>query len=240
MDNNGDNYYYFMLAQNLAEGLGYVTDIGLEPVPHTHFPPGYPAFMSLFMHIFPDNAVAMKVLNGLLLLLSLLLLYHILVRTAPKYGRIIALASCLLCTLHPDLLRWSTIIMSEMLYLTVSLAIIAVFLALDWESLARKRTGQILLVALLCAFVFCTYYIRTIGISVVLALMAALAVVSVTRKKWLPLVVCGLVALSLFAAHESWSIRNSRAVPGYKSDYLNTFKQDGSGKDMATLEQWSS
>ena len=239
MDNNGDNYYYFMLAQNLAEGKGYVTDIGLEPVPHTHFPPGYPAFMSLFMHIFPDNAVAMKVLNGLLLLLSLLLLYHILVRTAPKYGRFVALASCLLCTLHPDLLRWSTIIMSEMLYLTVSLGIIAIFLALDWESLAKKRTGQILLVALLCAFVFCTYFIRTIGISVVLALMAALAVVSATRKKVLPLVVCGLVALSLFAAHESWSIRNNRAVPGYKSDYLKTFKYDGSGKEMATLEQWN-
>ena len=240
MDVNGDNYYYYMLAQSLAEGKGYVSDIGPEPVPHTHFPPGYPAFMSLLMHIFPDNAVAMKVLNGVLLLFALLMLYQIIVRTVPRHGRFVGLVACLLCTLHTFLLRWSTIIMSEMLYVAVSLGIIAVFLWLDWDKLAKKRPGQILLVALLCALVFFTYYIRTIGISVVLAVMAALAFIAARRKKIAPLIVCALVAVSLLAAHESWSIRNRRVAPGFKSDYLTSFKMKSpKGGQMSTAGDWT-
>ena len=240
MDINGDNYYYYMLARNLAEGKGYVSDIGPEPVPHTHFPPGYPAFMSLFMHIFPDSTTAMKVLNGLLLLFSLLMLYQIIARTAGRHGRFTALAACLLCTLHPELLRWSTIIMSEMLYIAISLGIIAVFLALDYDELAKKRPAQILLVVLLCALVFFTYYVRTIGISIVLATMAALATVALAKKKAAPLVACALVAVSLLAAHVSWSQHNRRAIPGYRSDYLTSFKdKDGGDGQMATLADWT-
>ena len=240
MDINGDNYYYYMLAQNLAEGKGYVSDIGPEPVPHTHFPPGYPAFMSLFMHIFPDSTTAMKVLNGLLLLFSLLMLYQIAVRTCGRHGRFIGLAACLLCTMHPDLLRWSTMIMSEMLYVAISLGIIAVFLWLDFDKLAKKRPGQILLVVLLCALVFFTYYVRTIGISIILATMAALAIAALRSRKALPLVVCALVAISLLSAHLSWSAHNRRAVPGYKSDYLTSFKLNDKGDgQMATLKDWT-
>lgn len=238
MDVNGDNYYYFMLAKNLADGKGYVSDIGPKPEPHTHFPPGYPAFMSLFMHIFPDNAVAMKVLNGVLLLFALLMLYQILVRTIPRHGRLVALVSCLLCTLHTFLLRWSTIIMSEMLYVAVSLGIIAVFLRLDWDGLAKKRPGQIVLVALLCTLVFFTYYIRTIGISVIMALMAALVLVAARKKRLAPLLVCALVALSLLAAHESWSIRNRRVAPGYRSDYLTSFQIE-TGDRTEAITAWT-
>ncbi len=74
LDVNGDNYMYYLLAHSLSTGQGYVSDIGPEPAPHTHFPPGYPVFLSLFLRIFPNNIVALKLLNGLLFLASLFLL----------------------------------------------------------------------------------------------------------------------------------------------------------------------
>lgn len=240
MDMNGDNYYYFLLAQSLADGKGYVSEIGPEPVPHTHYPPGYPAFMSVFMHIFPGNIVAMKVLNGLLFLFSLLLLFQIIARTTGRHGIYIGLVACLLCTVHTDLLRWSTIIMSEMLYICISLLIVALFLQLDFEALARKRRGQILLVVLLCLLVFYTYFVRTMGISVILALMAALVIEAIRQKRWAPVIVCAAVALSLLAAHESWSIRNRRVSPNYHSDYLTTFQSREAGGKMSTVKDWTS
>ena len=81
LDPNGDNIVYFLLAKALSEGKGYVDIVPPTPTPHTHFPPGYPMFMSVFMRFFPDNIIAMKILNGILFLLSVFLLFRIVRKT---------------------------------------------------------------------------------------------------------------------------------------------------------------
>ena len=45
-DLNGDNIIYYSLGKSLAEGNGYTDVIGYGDKPHTHFPPGYPAFIA--------------------------------------------------------------------------------------------------------------------------------------------------------------------------------------------------
>ena len=248
MDTNGDNYQYYQLAHSLARGDGYVTDFEPVQTPHMHFPPGYPAFMAMFLKIFPDNIVALKILNGLLYLLSLILLFRIVRRSTGPAGLWIAFVSCLVCTFHPELLRWSTILMSEMLYMAVSFGIIAICQDLDFEKLRRKDWRQILLLVLLCLLVASTYFIRTMGVAVVLAAALAFAVLALRqllkkqdKKSWIwPALTCLLVALSLFAAKTSWDIRNEHVIPGYKSDYLDTFVHKSASSDMMeTFGDWT-
>ena len=233
MDTNGDNYHYYLLAYSLASGQGYYSTIGPVPEPHTHFPPGYPVFMSAFMRLFKANVVPLKMLNGALLLLSLLLLFRIVRKTTGRFGLWYALCACLLCTFHVLLLRWATILMSEMLYLTLSLGIIAICLDLDMEKVWQKNVRHILLLAGLCLLVASAYFVRTMGISVILAATLAFVVLAAksflarkregTPKWWKPALAGALVVASFLVAMESWNLRNQKVVPGYKSDYLESF-----------------
>ena len=240
MDMNGDNYVYFQLARSLAQGRGYVTDVGPTPMPHMHFPPGYPTFLALFFRIFPDNVVAMKLINGLLMLVSLLLLFRIIRKTTGPQGHWIALAACLLTASHCELLRWSTIIMSEMLYTALTLGIIALCLDLDLEKVRRRDVKQILMLAGLCLLIAALYFVRTMGVSLVLAVALTFLILGakafIRRKKegrsWVvPLLAAFLVILSFGIAKLSWDHRNQRVAPGHKSEYLNTFSQPVPGED---------
>lgn len=233
LDSNGDNYHYYLLARSLSQGNGYVSDIGPEPTPHMHFPPGYPAFLSLFLRLFPDNIVAMKLLNGLLLLASIFLLFRIVRKSTGKYGLWYALAACLLCTFHGDLLRWGTILMSEMLYLAISLGIIALCQDLDLEKVRGKDFRHILRLVGICLLAAAAYLVRTIGVSIILAVALAffvLAIKAFRRRKtesgrWMtPLLACCLVVLTFLAVRGGWNLRNQRVMPGWRSDYLSSFE----------------
>jgi len=65
-----DDAIYTLLAKALATGDGYRM-INLPGSPHaTHYPPGYPFFLSLLWRIapdFPDNVVVFKFANAVLL-----------------------------------------------------------------------------------------------------------------------------------------------------------------------------
>lgn len=250
MDRNGDNYNYFVLARNLADGNGYVSDIGPQVEPHLHFPPGYPVFLSLFFRIFPDNTDALKILNGVLLFISLILLFRIIRKTTGKYGVLIAFTTCLLCTFNPVLLRWSTIIMSEMLYIAISLGIIAVCVDLDIQKLKERDIKHIMLFALLLILVSASYFVRTMGISLILATILALCIVGLkaflkdksSKSQWIiPLIIAGGIVLSFAASKTCWDIRNDKVASGYKSDYLNTFMNvTGNTGVMENFDQWKS
>lgn len=231
LDINGDNINYFLLAKALTEGDGYVDMFSPNLTPHTHFPPGYPIFMSLFMRVFPDNVLAMKILNGLLFLLATLLLFRI-VRKTTENNIWIAFATCLLVVMHSELLRWSVIMMSEMLYIVISFGIILLCLDLEVGKIftkGKKDPWQICRLVILCLLVVFSYLVRTMGISVVLAASLAFAVTALKTllkkdKTWMrQAAVVVLIMISLFGAHCGWSLRNNRVSPGYKSDYSATF-----------------
>ena len=67
LDLNGDNASYIQLARTLSEGHGYSNASPSGFTPASHFPPGYPAFLSFFMMLGIDNLIFFKILNGILL-----------------------------------------------------------------------------------------------------------------------------------------------------------------------------
>lgn len=256
LDPNGDNIYYFSLAQSLSNGDGFVTPFGVKPSPHMHFPPGYPLFMSVVMQVFPDNIVAMKWANGLLFLAAIVLLFFIIRQMTSKST--IALATCLLITLHAELLRWSTIIMSEMLYLLITTIMIWITLKLDTTQLFSKGGWKnwiyMTLLTLLVAYV---YFVRTMGVSIILSLILwslSMGIVAFFKNKkenvevdgslkhgkmWHWLIVCAILTSALLISKTSWDARNNSVVENFTSDYVGDFMKKPNGEVMTTMEDWT-
>ena len=80
LDPGGDNAEYLRLARSLATGHGYTT-LG-DPVPRheTQRPPGYPAFLAIFMRLFGERLWVLNATSMLLLLASAWLAWGVLRR----------------------------------------------------------------------------------------------------------------------------------------------------------------
>lgn len=209
LDLNGDNATYIQLARNIADGLGYsnVSPEGITPA--SHFPPGYPLFLAFFVWIGLDSLFLFKVLNGILLCLSLLLLYRVAERLSGN--RAVALSASLLACFSPQLMHFSSMAMSEMLYLFCT---VIAFFALYRYSVGKKKSFYLspwFFVALLSAAA--TYYIRTVGASVLFAVVLFF----LFRKEWKAAAasIAGIFLLLL-----PWSLRNS--MYGIESRYFGT------------------
>ena len=207
-DINGDNAAYLALAESLETGLGYARISDPARTPETHFPPGYPVFLALFLKA-SSSLVFLKALNGGLLLGSLLLSLALYRRLGlpPAFG---AAAVAVLAT-NETLLRYSTILMSECLFLFLTLLSILFLL--------RRREGDrpwtdpwmLALVLALSA----AYHVRSAGLATVAAIVAWLVLARSFRSAaW----TAGLFALSALP----WHLR-SRAVGG--ETYVGQFLQ---------------
>ena len=209
LDLNGDNATYIQLARNIADGLGYsnVSPNGITPA--SHFPPGYPAFLAFFVWIGLDSLFLFKVLNGILLCLSLLLLYRVVERLSDN--RVVALSASLLVCFSPQLMHFSSMTMSEMLYLFCT---VIAFFALYRYSAGEKRSFYLspwFFVAVLSAAA--TYYIRTVGASVLFAVVLFF----LFRKEWKA---AAASVAAIFLLLLPWSLRNS--MYGIESRYFGT------------------
>ena len=257
LDLNGDNVYYYSLAQSLHEGKGYLDIIGFDETPHTHFPPGYSAFISTSMYFFGDtDYVPIKKLNGCLLFLSVVVFFLIL-KKITKNNLMLIGASLLLVCVHKDLLRWSTIMMSEMLYLFLTMVIIWTSMLLYEKKSFRQFTwkGYACLAILLLSVCY-VYFVRTMGLSMVLGLIGWLAVLSVRffclymkkradadssnykKRSVFYMMLLGLVVLSFSVGKVAWTIRNNE-VGHAKSDYISDFQKKKDGEKMSTFVDWS-
>ena len=149
LDMNGDNIHYYALGKALAEGKGFTNTISFSETPHTHFPPGYPVFVAGVMKFFPDNINAVKIANGILLYAAILLLFFLLKKISGSI--IVAFLTCMFCSIHAEILRYATIMMSEMLFLFCSVAAIFLMLSIKPEQLFTKKgvRDTVLLVLLL-------------------------------------------------------------------------------------------
>ncbi|GHV34856.1 hypothetical protein FACS1894178_3220 [Bacteroidia bacterium] len=114
LDLNGDNATYIQLARNIANGYGYA-DVGIHgATPASHFPPAYSAFLSVFIWLGIDSLVFFKLLNGILLFASYILLFFI-VKKSTK-NKILAFSSVAVAVFAPSIMRFATICMSEVLF----------------------------------------------------------------------------------------------------------------------------
>jgi len=207
LDLNGDNFNYLMLSKSLAEGNGYVSTIMGDKLPVNFYPPGYPAILAVFRLLFGDNVIIFKIINGLFLLISILLLFNI--GKAIVNRKSVFFSASILLLLNYHIMRFSTMVMSEMSFLLFSTLSFFFLYKLPEDDKYLKSPYFYFLVGSISL----AYYIRAIGIVVFLAVVLHYLI----RKQW-KLSVCltsGFILLYL-----PWSIRNS--IYGIKSRYMGT------------------
>jgi hypothetical protein len=134
--------------------------------------------------------------------------------------------------------------MSEMLFMTITLAIIALYLDLDLEQLRQKDIRNILRLAGICLLTAALYFVRTMGLTLILAIALTFLVLAAKAffrrktesKTWgMPLLAAILVLLSFFIAKESWDLRNQRVAPGSQNDYMSAFTSPTSGENADNI-----
>jgi hypothetical protein len=257
-DMNGDNINYYSLGKSLAAGNGYTNTMGYEESPHGHFPPGYPAFISVLMKSGISSIHAIKVANGFLLYFSLILLFFIF--TGLSGNNLIAFTATAFVAYHSGLLRFATIMMSEMLYIFLTALIILI--VLKWNvgtifSERKKLWRDIAAILLLSASLAYLYFVRTIGISLILAVLLyygiifiQYAVKTVKNRKIVEKYkenkvllikyasICGVVLISLLAPKMAWDARNIKCLGHAGSNYAGVFMSKGGGEKMETLADW--
>jgi hypothetical protein len=257
-DMNGDNIVYYSLGKSLAEGKGFTNVIGFEETPHGHFPPGYPAFISVLMKSGINSIHSIKVANGFLLYFSLLLLFFIF--SDLSKNNLIAFTATAFVAYHSQLLRFATIMMSEMLY--VFLTALIILIVLKWNvqtafSERRKLWRDIAVILLLSASLAYLYFVRTIGIALILAVLFYYGVILIQyliqivqnrkiiekyKKNKVLLIkyasICCIVFISLLAPKMAWDARNIKCFGRAGSNYVSQFMAKEGGGKMETLADW--
>ena len=209
LDLNGDNVTYLELARNLSNGHGYsqMTLTG-ELSPASHFPPGYAFLLSVFMFLGIGSVMFFKILNGVLLFASLLLIYAI-VKKATR-NESLSFSAAFMAIFVPQLLHFSGIVMSEMLFLFLTVfSLFSLYKYAETKQPFLKSPwfyGAI--VAMMAA-----YHVRTVAMAGMLAILAFF----LFRKEWKQ---TGVALVSMVLLMVPWAIRNS--IYGIKSRYMGT------------------
>jgi 4-amino-4-deoxy-L-arabinose transferase-like glycosyltransferase len=122
-----DGHYYHFGAERIAEGFGYSEDVFINgqtvTKPWVHYPVGYSAFLGLLYKVFGTGQLVAPVANAVLST-GLVVLVHRLARVYVSEAR--AQAAAILAALHPGLIAYCPVVMTEPL---AGLLILASFLA---------------------------------------------------------------------------------------------------------------
>lgn len=222
IDMNGDNCEYYMLSTSIAKGFGYINIASPDQEPSGTFPPGYPLIMSL-VRIFTNKIVAQKILNGIFLMASSLLIFHFIRKNKlPDSLAFIVSASILL---NVNILHFATMMMSEMSYLLFTVIALWTLFKIDFDKPFFKDKYFYLLI-------FSTgyaYHIRTQGIALIVAVICYLLI----TKKWKTTLgyLSGIVLCLI-----PWMVRNHITGVG-SSRYLNQiFTVNNHRPEEGTLE----
>lgn len=211
---NGDNAQYIRLAYNIAKGLGYsdISPLGISPA--SHYPPGYSFFLAILIKLGINNILSFKLFNGIMLLISLLLMFNI--TKAEARNTRLAFVAVILSIFSPRLINFGFMAMSEMMYML--LTVICTY-ALYMYNRASVKTDKktpfhkspYFYLAVVAAA--SSYYVRTIGVSAIFAVIIFFAF----RKEWKAALssVAGAFLILL-----PWSIRNS--LYGIEFRYFGT------------------
>jgi hypothetical protein len=121
-----DDAIYVVLAKALATGEGYRM-INLPGAPHaTHYPPGYPFFLSLLWRLFPsfpDNIVLFKFANAVWLALAALGA-HVFARTRLGWAAVPAACAAAVGTLAIVVLLVTGVVLSEPMFMALLLPVL--------------------------------------------------------------------------------------------------------------------
>lgn len=196
-----DGHYYHFGAERIAEGLGYSEDVMVRGQlvwkPWTHYPVGYSAFLGALYKVFGSGVLVAPVANALLGTLTAVLVHRLARHYLSDTRARIAGA---LCALHPGLIAYSAVVMTEPL--AAFLLVLAGYLAVR-----LRGTGRAIV---LTGVVF--------GLAALVRPTSLLAIplffVTSPRPAWkrlLRTLAVGAVALLTLSP---WTVRNCRVMDG--------------------------
>ena len=170
----GDNAAYYILGKALYEGAGYAYINVPEAPPATLWPPGYPTLIALTMMLWSSDFVAVKLANGIVFMLALVAAFFLFRRISGNVHLAFVAAVAMLCNGH--LLRSSTLIMSETLFLLCAVLVLLVGACIaESEEDFRRPQIYLLVLCLIAAF-----YVRTVGIF----LFGSVCLILVWQRQW--------------------------------------------------------
>ncbi len=195
-DLNGDNANYFMLGKALKTGAGYVNITAPDLRPNNHFPPGYPAIIATAFLIFPDTFITVKLLNGLFFIVACLLVFW-LVKNITGNAKL-SLLFALIVAFNAHLLKYSSMMMTEIPFLFLSLSSLYFFLKTPQTNALKSKEFWFSLVLLVVA-----YYVRSLAV----ALFGAYCLVFLFSKRWKEL---GAAIALVVGAIVPWMVRSQQ------------------------------
>ncbi len=172
LDTGGDNALYIVLARSLAKGNGYRLANTPDNVPFVKAPPVFPLSLAPFTLLGGNDLRLLKLSSAASFWLALLPLYYL---VRPALGVPGARVLVLLSITNPWLYRYANTVRPEGLYLLFSLTALVLFACSK-----DRSTGSLvpLSLAALCAAL--AFLARSIGVSLMIALLAVLA----WRRHW--------------------------------------------------------
>lgn len=196
-----DGHYYHFGAQRLASGLGYSEDVTIAGrvawKAWTHYPVGYSGFLSLFYRVF-GSGIGTAPVVGAAVGSAVVALVHRVGRYTTTTNR--ARVAGALAALHPGLILYSAVVMTELLG---GLCL----LGTAWAALAIRHPGARLVAS---GVLFgCGALVRPSSL-LVLPALAFCTGRGFWQKVWHTAVI-GLVGLLVILP---WTVRNCRVMDG--------------------------
>lgn len=219
-----DDAHYIILAESMASGQGYELINFPQPQIERVFPPGWPVLLTPFTFFFPGNYTILKILTWMFWLASLPLMYKLFSKRVGSPYREILLG---LIALNPFLVGTSVTVMSESVYLFLSLVVFILF-----DSASSGKTNNWIVVFMALAGLY-DLLIRTIGISIFIALIVYFLFTRRFRDTAITLGIFGLGMLIQF-----WlNLRNGGSVvsAGYETQVFNGSLFEKAGQMWITL-----
>lgn len=208
LDLNGDNYQYLNLSYSLMQGDGYVLPNSAEKSPTSLFPPGYSTLLASMQLVFGENIGLLKVLNGLFLFGTIIVMMKHL--NELKVNPFLWMILGSFVALNAGLLRWGTILMSEMPYLFLST--VSLFSFIHSENTGQSKRSLIFFI-LSIFFASFAFHFRPVAIVVIASIIGYLLF---TKQVWRMLGAMGLFTI----LYLPWTIRNR--IHGFESRYFDT------------------
>jgi hypothetical protein len=158
----GDNAEFITLGRAIAQGHGLTYINTVEQLPATKYPFGFPLVLAVVHLLYPFSLSAMKILVAATFVLSVPLIYKVVARLASPVHAVWAVGFSMVSiyTLH-----FGSLVLSEVPYMLTSL--ITIWLILEADEKDTIRSHGIAVLSLMV-----TYYVRSIGISLVVAAVA--------------------------------------------------------------------
>jgi hypothetical protein len=217
---SGDNASYYVLAKSLAHGNGYSSGNEAYPKPANHFPPGYPAILSVFLRVNDGDIDYTNHISGLFLIGSVIVLFLLSIELTKS--KIVSFFIALIFLFNPHILGYAVITMSEIPFIFLFLTSIYLFLLV----VKRNRYFKDYLFYLFLLVLILTIYTRTIGI----VLVGAISLQLILHKKWKPFL---FLCVFTFCALLPWQIRSAKlGGSSYMKQIMKTNPYDPTSKEM--------